>query len=251
MLALWYVHFHIFSKSLQWYLYTGFYIVVIFVVFYLLSHVQLFCNPMDCSLPGSSICGIFQARVLEWVAISFSRGPSWPRDQTQVSRIVDRGFTVWATREVRISCKYTYIPSLLNPPPTPTSYASRSSQSTQLSSLCYHSFPLAICFTHCSVYMYIYQCCSLSSSHLLLSQLCPQVCSLYLCLYFCPANRFLQYHFSRFCIYALMYHACSSLSDLLHSVWQTLGSSTSLQMTQFYSFLWLNSIPSWASLVAW
>ena len=44
-----------------------------------------FCDPMDCSLPGSSIHGIFQARILEWFAISFSRGSSWPRDWTQVS----------------------------------------------------------------------------------------------------------------------------------------------------------------------
>ena len=57
------------------------------------------CNPMDCSLPGSSVHGIFQARVLEWVAISFSRGSSRPRDWTQVSRIVGRHFTIWATRE--------------------------------------------------------------------------------------------------------------------------------------------------------
>ena len=42
---------------------------------------------MDCSPPGSSIHGIFQARVLEWVAISFSRGSSQPRDQTQVSAL--------------------------------------------------------------------------------------------------------------------------------------------------------------------
>ena len=42
------------------------------------------CDPMDCSLPGSSIHGIFQARVLRWVAISFSSGSSWPRDQTQI-----------------------------------------------------------------------------------------------------------------------------------------------------------------------
>ena len=55
---------------------------------------------MDCSLPGSSIYGIFQARVLEWVAISFSRGSSWPRDRTRVSCIVGRCLTVWATREV-------------------------------------------------------------------------------------------------------------------------------------------------------
>ena len=53
-----------------------------------------FCDPMVCSLPGSSVHGIFQAIVLEWIAISFSRGSSQPRDQTQVSRIVDRRFTV-------------------------------------------------------------------------------------------------------------------------------------------------------------
>ena len=58
------------------------------------------CDPTDCSLPSSSVHGIFQARVLEWVAISFSRGSSQPRDQTQVSHIVGRRFTIWATREV-------------------------------------------------------------------------------------------------------------------------------------------------------
>ena len=52
------------------------------------------------SLSCSSIHGIFQASILEWVAISFSRGSSWPRDQTRVSHIVGRCFTVWATREV-------------------------------------------------------------------------------------------------------------------------------------------------------
>ena len=61
------------------------------------------CDPMDCSLPGYSVHGIFQAIVLEWIAISFSRGSSWPRDRTQVSHIVDRPFTVWATREVHSS----------------------------------------------------------------------------------------------------------------------------------------------------
>ena len=61
------------------------------------------CDPTDCSLPGSSIHGIFQARVLEWVSISFSRGSSWPRGWTQVSHIVGRCFTIWATREVYIN----------------------------------------------------------------------------------------------------------------------------------------------------
>ena len=63
------------------------------------------CDPMDCSLSGSSLHGIFQAIVLEWIAISFSRRSSRPRDQTRVSRIVDRRFTIWATREVLIRRK--------------------------------------------------------------------------------------------------------------------------------------------------
>ena len=63
----------------------------------LLSYVSLFV--MDGSLPGSSVHGIFLARILEWVAIYFSRGSSWPRDQTPASRIAGRRFTIWATRE--------------------------------------------------------------------------------------------------------------------------------------------------------
>ena len=50
------------------------------------------CDPMDCSLPGSSVHGIFQARILEWLAISFSRGSSWPRDRTHISCITGRFF---------------------------------------------------------------------------------------------------------------------------------------------------------------
>ena len=51
------------------------------------------------------------------------------------------------------------------------------------------------------------------------------------------------YHFSRFHIYALIYDICFSLSDLLHSGWQSLDPSTSQQMIQFFSFLWLSNIP--------
>ena len=54
----------------------------------------ILCDPMDCSLSGSSVHGIFQARVLEWVATAFSRGSSRPRNQTQVSRVTGRHFTV-------------------------------------------------------------------------------------------------------------------------------------------------------------
>ena len=55
------------------------------------------CDPMDCSLPGSSVHGIFQARVLEWVAVSFSRGSSRPRDRARASRTAGRRFTIWAS----------------------------------------------------------------------------------------------------------------------------------------------------------
>ena len=64
----------------------------------LLSHVWLSGDPIDCSPPGSSVHGTLQARILEWIAIPFSRGSSWPRDQTWVSCIADGFFTIWATR---------------------------------------------------------------------------------------------------------------------------------------------------------
>ena len=67
------------------------------------------CNPMDCSLLGSSVHGIFQARVLEWVAIPFSQGSSWPWDWTWVSCIAGRFFTVWTTREVQRGGDQTYM----------------------------------------------------------------------------------------------------------------------------------------------
>ena len=65
-------------------------------------HAQLcptLCNPMYCSPPGSSVHGISQARILEWVAILFSRGPSWPRDQICISCIGRWILYHWATRE--------------------------------------------------------------------------------------------------------------------------------------------------------
>ena len=60
----------------------------------LLSHVLLVCNPVDCSPPGSSVHGILQARILEWAAISFSRGSSQPREPTLISCFAGRFFTV-------------------------------------------------------------------------------------------------------------------------------------------------------------
>ena len=56
-------------------------------------------RPMDCSLPGSSVHGIFQVRILEWVAISFSRRSSQSRDRTQVSCIAGGFVTTWAMKE--------------------------------------------------------------------------------------------------------------------------------------------------------
>ena len=58
-------------------------------------YVPSICSPMDCSPTGSSIHGISQARILEWVALPFSRGSSQPRDRTQVFCIAGRLFTIW------------------------------------------------------------------------------------------------------------------------------------------------------------
>ena len=58
-----------------------------------------FYDPMDCSLPGSSVYGDLQARILEWVAISSSRRSSWPRDWTRISCIGWWAFYHWATRK--------------------------------------------------------------------------------------------------------------------------------------------------------
>ena len=59
----------------------------------------IFCDPMDGSHPGVSVHGILQARILEWVDIPFSSGPSRLRDQTWVSCFAGRFFNIWATRE--------------------------------------------------------------------------------------------------------------------------------------------------------
>ena len=67
----------------------------------LLSCVRLY-NPMECSWLGSSVHGILQAGILWWVAIPFSRGSAWPEDQTQVSCLAGRFFSVRATREANV-----------------------------------------------------------------------------------------------------------------------------------------------------
>ena len=65
------------------------------------------CDPIDCGLPGSTVHRILQARIVEWIAIPFSRESSWPRDQIQVSCSTGRFFTIWTTREVQIRCNFS------------------------------------------------------------------------------------------------------------------------------------------------
>ena len=130
------------------------------------------CDPMGCSLPGSSVHGIFQAIVLEWIAISFSRGSSQPRVRTQVSRIVDTRFTVWATRKVHYYC---LIPghfyhlkrnprsisshSPFSPPPSPGNHSSNLSMNLYILDILYkwinaaYDLPCIATFTYHDVFV--------------------------------------------------------------------------------------------------
>ena len=109
----------------------------------------------------------------------------------------------------------------------------------------YSRFLLVIHFIHISLYM------SIPISHhttTTITHCCfPPLVSIRLfsisVSQFLPCKLVHPYHFSRFHIYALICDICFSLSDLLHSVWQSLDSFTSLQITQFCSFLWLSNIP--------
>ena len=67
-----------------------------------LSHVQLSCDPLDCSPPGFSVYVLSQARILKWVAISFSKESSWPGTQTCLSCIGRQMLYHWATREAHV-----------------------------------------------------------------------------------------------------------------------------------------------------
>ena len=93
-----------FSKHISW-IYQTFFLYRGWSPFRLLCCAQsllscpVLCSPMDRSPPCSSVHGILQARILEYVAIPFSRGSCWPRDQTQVSCFIGILFTVWAIRE--------------------------------------------------------------------------------------------------------------------------------------------------------
>ena len=78
---------------------------LLFVVVELVTQLCLtLCDSIDCNSPSSSVHGILQARILEWVAIPFSRESSEPMDRTQVSCIAGRFFTIWATAKSLIIC---------------------------------------------------------------------------------------------------------------------------------------------------
>ena len=78
-------------------------IILILILCVLVTQLSLtLCHTIYCSPPGSSVHGIIQARILEWVAVFYSRAPSSPRDQTWVSCIAGGFFTIWATREAPI-----------------------------------------------------------------------------------------------------------------------------------------------------
>ena len=79
-------------------------VCVVVVVVLVTQSCPTLCNPVDWSPPGFSVPGISQARILEWVAISFSRGSSWPRDLLHYRWILCH----WATRETH-TCVYTHI----------------------------------------------------------------------------------------------------------------------------------------------
>ena len=131
---------------------------------------------------------------------------------------------------------YIY-PFLLSLPPTPLpSHPCRSSPSAELSSLSYPAASHELSVSHKVVN--VHQCSSIRDPTL---SRVPSP-SLRLRLYSCPANRFIGYQFSRFHIYALKYSVCFPLSELLHSLGQTLGSSTTLQMTQLRSSLCINPV---------
>ena len=105
------------------------------------AHLTL-CNPMYCSLPGSSIHGNLQARILEWVAIPFSRGSSWPRDWIWVSCIAGRFFTIWAITEAPRIQEWVVIPFFRgSSQPRDQTWLSM----LQADFLLLRSFPMSIC----------------------------------------------------------------------------------------------------------
>ena len=77
------------------------------------------CDSMDWSPPDSSVHGILQARILEWVVITFSKGSSWPRDQSRISCIAGSFTTIWDTREAQCILGHSQSPNPLYFSPSP------------------------------------------------------------------------------------------------------------------------------------
>ena len=90
---------YLFKSFVHFLICLSFYYWVVCVCTKSLQSCPTLCNPMDYGLSGSSVHGIPQARILEWVAMPSSRGSSWLWDRTQVSYIARGFFTIWATRE--------------------------------------------------------------------------------------------------------------------------------------------------------
>ena len=145
-----------------------------------------------------------------------------------------------------ISYMYTYIPYPLPPTLQIPPLWVVTQHWADLPVWC-NCFPIPIYFMFGGVYM------SMSRSHNVQAYSSPS-CVLKSIIYVCvfipvlsldSSEPFFIFYFIffRFHIYVLAYGNCFSLSDLLHSVWQTLGPSTSLQITQFHFFLWLSNIP--------
>ena len=121
-----------------------------YIYIYIYTHTQscsTLCSPLDCSLPGSSVHRISQVRILEWIAISFSKVSSWPRNQTHISCIfLTAGgfFTLWA---IKVAYTYIWIPFQIL-------FPYRLLQNIEYSSWCYTSrFFLFTYFIYRSVYM--------------------------------------------------------------------------------------------------
>ena len=94
-----------------------------------LSHVWLFVTPWTLAPQTPLPMGILQAKILEWVSCPFSRGSSWPRNQTRVSWVADRFFTIWATGEAPVLWIRFYYPSFTKKEAERSSYVRATTQS--------------------------------------------------------------------------------------------------------------------------
>ena len=225
------------------------------------------CKPIDCRLPDSSVHGIFQARILEWVAIPFSRGSSRPRDQTQVS-CISRQILYYVNPSPK-SHQLWFSHSVISNSASPRT-AARQASLSPIPRACSNSYPLSWwCHPTISPSVVPFSClqsfpapesfptsqfftsggqsigASASASVLpmniqdwfslgLMGLICP-------CHPECGQSRLTLEAKSH--IYVLIYNIYFSLSDFPHCLLQALGSSTSLELTQICAFLWLSNIP--------